>query len=132
MWQQWDLDGSGYIERSELLNEQGLAAYVREAFERSARGDSIPDIAQSKDAWYRYWDEDSSGALDKEEVVRALLKTFHMTTDQERVRQMRGTIDAIWPIFDDDMSGSIDRDEFLKPNEGLADTIIATLGLDVR
>ena len=61
--------------------------------------------------------------------MRALLKTFRMTTDPARVQMMRGTIDAVWPIFDDDGSGSVDREEFLRPNEGLADTIVATLGL---
>lgn len=81
---------------------------------------------------YQYWDEDNSGALDKEEVVRALLKTFRMTSDQQRVQMMRNTIDAVWPIFDDDGSGTIEREEFLKPNDGLADTIVATLGLEVR
>ena len=45
-----------------------------------------------------------------------------------KVQMMRGTVDAIWPIFDDDGSGSIERDEFLRPGEGLADTIIATVG----
>ena len=38
------------------------------------------------------------------------------------------SIAAIWPIFDDDGSGAIDREEFLRPVEGLADTVIATLG----
>lgn len=133
MWQAWDLDGSGYIERSEMLHPQGLVAYVRSAFERATReSEAIPDIVRDKEAWYRYWDEDNSGALDKEEVVRALLKTFRMTSDQQRVQQMRGTIDAVWPIFDDDGSGTIERNEFLKPNDGLADTIVATLGLEVR
>lgn len=132
MWQQWDLDGSGYIERHELLREGGLAAYVRQAFERSTRGDAIPDISRDKDAWYSYWDEDNSGELDKEEVVRALLKTFRMTTDPARVSQMRASVEAIWPIFDEDGSGTVDREEFLKPSEGLADTIVATLGLDQR
>jgi len=132
MWQQWDLDGSGYIERHELLRPEGLAAYVREAFERGDRSGDIPDISRDKDAWYAFWDEDNSGALDKEEVVRALIKTFTLSTDPARVQQMRSTIDAIWPIFDEDASGSIDRAEFLRPGEGLADTIIATLGLDVR
>ena len=77
----------------------------------------------------RYWDADGSDSLDKEEVVRALLKTFQMTSDQAAVMQMRQTIDAVWPIFDDDASGSIERNEFLRPGEGLADTIVATLGL---
>ena len=38
------------------------------------------------------------------------------------------TVQAIWSIFDTDGSGSIERGEFLRPNEGLADTILATLG----
>ena len=110
-----------------------MVAYVRSAFERAQQdAEAIPDIMRDKDAWYRYWDEDNSNALDKEEVVRALLKTFRMTSDQAKVQQMRNTIDAIWPIFDDDNSGVIERDEFLKPNDGLADTIIATLGLESR
>ena len=39
-----------------------------------------------KDAWYEFWDEDNSGSLDKEEVVRALLKTLHMTHDPLQAR----------------------------------------------
>ena len=76
---------------------------------------------------YDYWDEDRSGSLEQEEVVRALLKTLQLTTDQERVAEMRSTVAAIWPIFDADGSGSIDRAEFLAPGDGLADTIVAQM-----
>ena len=113
---------------AELLAPQGLVAYVRTAFERRGGPGAIPDIRSDKEGWYRYWDEDNSGTLEKEEVVRALLKTLGLTSDQPRVQQMRATIDAIWPIFDTDGNNSIDREEFLAPNEGLADTIIATVG----
>lgn len=126
MWKQWDSDGSGYIERGELLQPQGLAAYVQQAFHRSTQ-DMVPDIRRDKTAWYRFWDEDDSGSLEKDEVVRALLKTLGLTQDQSRVALMRSTIDAIWPIFDSDGSGSIERDEFLRSSDGLADTIIATM-----
>jgi len=128
MWQQWDKDGSGFIEQDELLQDQGLAAYVREAFSRTDDADSrIPSIESSKGAWYDYWDEDKSGSLEQEEVVRALLKTLRLTQDQSRVQQMRATVDAIWPIFDSDGSGSIERNEFLLPGDGLADMILATI-----
>jgi len=126
MWQQWDSDGSGFIERDELLQPQGLAAYVRTAFaQHEQRGP--PDIKADKDAWYEFWDEDRSGSLDKEEVVRALLKTLRMTHEPLQVQMMRGTIEAVWCIFDEDGSGCIERDEFLRPGDGLADTIIATV-----
>lgn len=126
MWQQWDSDRSGYIERHELLHPQGLAAYVRSAFALSSAEAGPPDV-RNKDAWYEFWDEDHSGSLEKEEVVRALLKTLKMTSDPAAVQRMRGTIDAIWAIFDDDGSGSIEKNEFLRPGDGLADTIIATM-----
>ena len=61
-------------------------------------------------------------------MVRALLKTLQLTSDPARVAQMRSTIDAIWCLFDEDGSGTVDRQEFLKAGEGLADTIIATIG----
>ena len=44
-----------------------------------------------------------------------------------QVQMMRNSIDAVWCVFDDDGSGSIERDEFLRPGDGLADTIIATV-----
>lgn len=126
MWQQWDSDRSGFIERDELLQPQGLAAYVRTAFaQQEQRGP--PDIKADKNAWYEFWDEDNSGSLEKEEVVRALLKTLRMTHDPQQVQMMRNSIDAVWCVFDDDGSGSIERDEFLRPGDGLADTIIATV-----
>jgi len=110
----------------------------------------IPDMARDKLGWYNYWDEDNSGSLEKEEVVRALAKTLGLphaaraldshepsrnllgipvglSTSPARVQQMRSTVDAIWAVFDADGSQSIERDEFLRPGEGLADTIVATM-----
>jgi len=83
-------------------------------------------MTRDKDAWFRFWDEDDSGSLEKEEVVRAIIKSLRLSNDQARVQQMRSTIDAIWPIFDSDGSGSIEIGECLHPGEGLIDTLIAT------
>ena len=125
-WAQYDQDGSGYIEKHEL---PGLAASVRAQMPgRRASSVAIPEIRTDRQAWFSYWDEDESGSLDKEEVVRALLKTLRCTSDPARVAQMRSTVDAIWCLFDDDGNGTIERAEFLKSGDGLADTIIATMG----
>ena len=59
--------------------------------------------------------------------MRALVKTLRLSTDAASVQQMRSTIDAIWGIFDTDGSGTTERREFLQA-DGLADTIVATLG----
>lgn len=162
MWQTWDVDGSGFIEKAELFAPQGLLASVQAMFSQTGRPSEPPPIAD-KERWYEFWDEEcaptptpsqieprlllasphhprwplstpalssrrsGSGTLEREEVVRALLKTLRLGTDQAKVQQMRQTVEAIWAIFDEDGSDSIDRAELMRPGEGLADTIIATL-----
>lgn len=138
LWKQWDIDGSGTLERNELLAKPGgLVASIAQGqlfaplpSSTVGRGAEPPGIA-NKAAWFDFWDShaaggNGSGTLDKEEVVRGLLKTLKLTTDAARVTQMRGTIDATWCVFDTDGSGVIERGEFLQA-DGLADTIIATL-----
>jgi len=126
-WAQWDRDSSGMVDPNEV---EQIAAVV-ESYFSGAPAEKVPDIQQNKELWYHYWDEDGSGTLDKDEVVRALVKTFNKQQGGEAtamlVAAIRGTIDVVWPIFDDDGSGSIDREEFLRPAEGLADTIIAQI-----
>ena len=88
-WRQYDRDGSGFIEPHEL---PGLAQYVQAEIARRRSSDGlIPEIRTNRQAWFAYWDEDESGSLDKEEVVRALLKTLRITSEPMRVAQMRST-----------------------------------------
>jgi len=129
MWQQWDSDRSGFLERHELLAKpNGLVASIQQLFPATPRG-VIPDLHADKAGWYDFFDADRSGSLEQEEVVRALIKTLGLSQNQAKVREMRETVQMIWPIFDHDGSGSIERGEYLKPNDGLADTILATLGV---
>jgi len=135
MWQQWDVNGDGHLTRDELLAPNGLVSCVTQLFpsptHTSRDGANAPPISD-RARWFDFWDSpaaggDASGALEREEVVRALLKTLRITSDAAAVLQMRQTVDAIWGIFDTDGSGSIERGEFLQP-DGLADTIVATMG----
>jgi len=136
LWQQWDIDGSGTLERNELLAKPGgLVASIAsgQLFSPQAlsTGQSPPLDLSNKMAWFDYWDSplaggDNSGTLDKEEVIRGLLKTLRITSDAAHVTQMRSTLDAVWCIFDTDGSGTIERGEFLQA-DGLADTVVATL-----
>lgn len=75
---------------------------------------------------FDYWDEDSNGGIDSDELSRALVKTLNLSSDLHQVRSMQDTVKSIWCIFDSDGNGTIERDEFLAP-DGLADTIIATV-----
>ena len=75
-------------------------------------------------------DEDRSGTLDKDEVTRALLKTFRLRDDLRQVREIRGVVDAVWSLFDADGDGRVDRNEFLA-RDGLAETIVASVGREM-
>lgn len=134
MWKRWDCNRDGTITRDELLAPNGLVASVPQLFaarSTAPNGSDTPPIS-NKAAWFDFWDSpatggNASGTLEKEEVVRALLKTLKVTSDANAVMTMRSTVEAIWGVFDVDGSGSVERGEFLQP-DGLADTVIATLG----
>merc|ERR1712098_284946 len=111
-------DGDGTIDQSELI---AMARYIRARLPRSDDA-PIPDVSNDKDGWFEYFDEDHSGTLEKGEVIRALIKTFRLSSDLSKVEEMRQVVAAVWPMFDPDGSESIDRAEFLD-RDGLADTV---------
>lgn len=128
-WSKWDKDGSGFIEVNEMLEPRhGLVAYVRAHLpNRVSRGEP-PNIQRDPKAWFKFWDEDGNGTLEFEEVVRALIKSFKMGTNHERIYSTRVLLQALWIDFDPDNNGHIDVSEFSK-REGLAETIVANLGI---
>lgn len=124
LWSQWDRDKNGSINFAEFAHpETGVMKYLMTHYPNNPRPPP-PDIRRDKMGWFSYWDEDRSGLLDKDEVARALIKTFRLyNIDRSAVV---GTLDVIWPIFDSDNSGTIDLTEFVA-TDGLADTISAQL-----
>ncbi|CAE8594290.1 unnamed protein product, partial [Polarella glacialis] len=125
-WRSWDADGSGFIEYVEVMDEsKGLLKFVRDSFLRSSEDGVVPDLRKDREAWFRYWDEDNSGVLEFEEVLRAFAKSFHI--DLAGVEALRESLQAVWGIFDSDNSGAVDRREFMLPYDGLADTVLATM-----
>jgi Ca2+-binding EF-hand superfamily protein len=128
-WRTWDADGSGSIEFVEIMDkERGLLAFVLSTFQRQRQNAAVPDIRRDRDGWFRHWDEDGSGELDVDEVVRAFTKTFRI--DVATIAQLRECLQAVWIVFDTDGDGTVSREEFLRPSDGLADTVIATLGIE--
>eukprot|EP01065_Artemidia_motanka_P044808 TRINITY_DN6438_c0_g1_i4.p1 TRINITY_DN6438_c0_g1~~TRINITY_DN6438_c0_g1_i4.p1 ORF type:complete len:310 (+),score=32.11 TRINITY_DN6438_c0_g1_i4:55-930(+) len=129
-WRSWDTDGSGWITLDEITDpSRGLLKFITDRFGGpSGRGKAIPDIRQDRESWYRYWDQDGNGSLQREEVTRALVKTFGLGENVYKLQSVSDALNAVWPIFDPDGSGSVEKKEFLNPEEGLADTIIASMG----
>ncbi|CAE7244358.1 unnamed protein product [Symbiodinium microadriaticum] len=124
-WHLWDADQSGFIEYIEIMDDdKGILKFVRDSFAKVAAEAPIPDLRRDRDGWYRYWDEDESGELEFEEVVRAFGKTFQI--DVGGISQLRESLSAVWAVFDTDNSGAVDHREFLA-RDGLADTILATM-----
>lgn len=130
LWTRWDPNRDGSISRQEFLDPNGgLLHFLRTHFPQHAGGhatEPVPDIRANKRAWFLYFDEDRSGELSEPEVVRGLIKSYHLSQDVHEVRKLREIVDNIWCVFDHDGSGSISQDEFLVPNDGLADTLVAS------
>ena len=47
---------------------------------------------QQQRAWFAYFDEDNSGELSQAEVVRGLIKSFHLGSDLRTVQEMKDTV----------------------------------------
>eukprot|EP01065_Artemidia_motanka_P026926 TRINITY_DN32166_c0_g1_i1.p1 TRINITY_DN32166_c0_g1~~TRINITY_DN32166_c0_g1_i1.p1 ORF type:complete len:338 (+),score=116.51 TRINITY_DN32166_c0_g1_i1:49-1014(+) len=124
-WTLWDSDGDGKISRAEF----GTAIqFVRKHVPGRQRRADPPDLRVDKAGWFAYWDDDSSGTLDKGEVARAVLKTLlRERPGSDRLQEVAETLDAVWSVLSPD-SCEIDAASF-KQEGGLADAICAQLAL---
>jgi len=140
LWAQWDTHGRGWLELEDVLGPgagagrgHGLIEHIRSHYLNASGGGGgvgVPALGEddaAKRRWFEHWDEDGSGALERGELVRALIKTLALGQSVTAKRAMGDTLNALWCLFDDDNSGAIDMDEFLRPNTGLADAVLAQL-----
>lgn len=77
----------------------GLYAWIRrheqEHIRLNCRG-APPNIVDRTD-WFRYWDFSQSGLISRGEVLRAMLKTFEVSSfDRRRVEDLRRRVDKVW------------------------------------
>lgn len=130
-WARWDADSSGAISESEFLRpRRGLLAYLirkKDSLTMAPPPVRCPDIRTDPSEFFSYFDSDNSGFLDKDEVVRGLIKCFQLTGQTRITFRLRLVMDAVWPLFDENGDGYISRAEFLRPKEGLAASITASL-----
>lgn len=138
MWPEWDKSASGDLSYDELICEGGLLQYItggceaqEELFYSPKSSPPSPPISEMGN-WFRYWDTDGDCSLDRQEVLRGMIKTFGIGTGQwNRVVAMKATLEEAWPCFDVDGSDSISLAEFVMPN-GLGETLRLTLSTETK
>lgn len=118
---------------AELLGPNGLLvdlqSNLKQARARSrcrAAGSLCPDLDMDKRAWFLFWDIDGSRSLEREEIVRGLVKSFKSDLPRvlfEKRLRMRYVVEEMWPLVDTDANNRITVDEFCRPG-GLADLIL--------
>jgi hypothetical protein len=131
LWARWDPDCLGALGKEQLAGEGGLLEFVSKKYPPRLREYKHMPHVTDKRAWFKFWDEDDSGTLEKDEVVRALIKTFGIKDDVAHIQDVRGMVESIWCVFDLDDSGGIDLTEFLL-EDGLGDSIMAAFAVDKR
>ena len=87
LWPRWDHNGDGSISRAEFFRpEVGLLDFVRtNLLRQKAAIVPVPDIATERLRWFEHFDDDSTGTLMQEELVRALIKTYSLSADLAQV-----------------------------------------------
>lgn len=127
-WHKWDTDASGAVDRQEftqLAQDVKRVLYKKtrsgrianrltaeHALPHSAAERPMPDIVSQPRGWFEYWDVDSSGSLDREECVRAIMLTFDLAGKLHDRRQCVETVRSVFELFDSDGSDCIDYEEF--------------------
>ena len=131
LWARWDPESSGALGKAQLGGADGLLEFVSKKYPPRLREYKHVPHVTDKRAWFKFWDEDDSGTLEKDEVVRALIKTFGIKDDVAHIQDVRSMVESIWCVFDLDDSGGIDLTEFLL-EDGLGDSIMAAFAVDKR
>lgn len=133
LWAAWGKAPDQALCFKELLGTDGLLWQLQESSSRSGprtlhlSTETCPEFDFSnKFGWFTHWDADCSGLLEREEVIRGLVKQFYSDVSRDvcskRLR-MRQVVEGIWPMADLDANGKITLYEFCKEG-GLADLIL--------
>lgn len=78
----------------------GLYAWIRrheDEHRRCATRGPLPKIAADREEWFRYWNFSRSGVLCRGEILRAMLRTFEVSSlDCRRVDSLKRRLDRLW------------------------------------
>ena len=128
-WAKWDHNGDGTLSFKEMMHPRsGLIQYVRATYPLPKTEKPYPKLSMSNaKEFFHFWDEDKSGTLGLEEIVRALVKTFHKG-DTDEAENIRMVLSTMWHVIDHDGSGFIEEHEFCKAG-GLCEMLVVNYTL---
>lgn len=144
-WHEWDPDGDGTITLQEFIQPQRglkdwivghLSLLITDGAQKSSQ---VPSIDRNPREWFHYWDRDASCSLEKDEVVRALVRTFcrddNGTPSLTAAWDMREIAEGLWLSLGYQPFDAVSFEEFVRPY-GLLDQFLhnqthcAYFGLD--
>jgi hypothetical protein len=139
-WHEWDPDGDGTITLQEfcmpgtgmrdwMLGHIDLLQSAKQAAgkEGTISHKDIPKLDHNPLKWFRYWDTDKSGTLERDELIRSLIRTFCVDALGKplltRAFDMRESASCIWQSLGYSPFDQVNFDEFVKPY-GLMDQFV--------
>lgn len=102
LWSQWNLEGSGRITREAFEHPRGMLQFVLyslPSLKREVRSGAVPDIEQSRESWFRYWDEDNLRELEFLTFLRALARTLRIDGDCADMSLLRKVLIQLFKDF---------------------------------
>jgi len=58
-----------------------------------------PDLEERR-AWFKYWNLSEGGRLSRAEVLRAILRSFRVSsTDRQKLQELRARVDKVWDLW---------------------------------
>jgi len=127
LWSKWDHDNTTRIKWDRAATTV-IPYVIRKMNLPQFQKGVIPDLRSVEEQikWFDYWDRDSNGILDKQELARGLLKTFEQYMTKKRVRKLvRNLLDDLWGALVGDKE-SIGLQDFTK-EDGFATTVRVVL-----
>jgi Ca2+-binding EF-hand superfamily protein len=132
-WHEWDPDGDGTITLQEFITPvRGLKDWIIAHLgmlrqDEAPKSASVPSIDRNPREWFHYWDRDGSGTLEKDEVVRALIRTFCRDENGNphlaAAHDMLEIAASLWSSLGHGPFDTVTFDEFVRPY-GLLDQFI--------
>lgn len=93
-WHQWDPDGDGTVSMQEfIIQETGLRDWVLRNMQKLQTTDQeqgvtdmkrIPALDKQPMQWFDHWDRNRNGQLERDEIVRALIRPSAWTSRVNR------------------------------------------------